>query len=53
LECKQRADKKTFQIMVTPDEEQLEVLKNEGKIMVEYAAKLDKKGNEYIDYAHG
>jgi hypothetical protein len=45
----QRADK-TFQ-MVTP--EQLEVLKKEGKVYFEYETKLDKKGNEYIDYAQG
>lgn len=45
----QRADK-TFQ-MVTPQE--LEVLKQEGKVILEYETKLDKKGNEYIDYAQG
>jgi hypothetical protein len=45
----QRADK-TFQ-MVTP--EQLEVFKKEGKVFSEYERKLDKKGNEYIDYVQG
>lgn len=45
----QRADK-TFQ-MVTQQE--LEVLKQEGKVISEYETKLDKKGNEYIDYVQG